>query len=190
MKKILIAALAIAALSLAGCGHKSKPSSEEAEQQRLELYDAMSDHDIARVEQIADSLSLMTDDLSTDETVAVLLAFLQVHNEAASRKDATKDLVTIRKFVDVYDIALARDGDELSRAFNAARDLNGNLDLPEIAKVFREQLADYDASMGGESATIEEIATGTTSEKTEEKPSAEKATDKPAAEQPTAGTPE
>ena len=155
MKKILsiIAAgvLTLTATGLVSCGGSGeKSSSPEAEMKRNELYDAMSRGNLTDIEMIADSLAFNDiDGLTTDETVAVLIAYLKVHNDAAARKDSQKDLVTLRKFVDVYDIAVARDGDDLIEAFNSARQINGSLDLVATAKEFRALLADYDAGQMG-----------------------------------------
>lgn len=160
MKKLALAILAAFALWLStGCSHKEKASSPEADMQRSEIFNALEVEDISRMEAVADSLSLMTDDLTIDETVAVLLAYLHVHNDAATRKDRQKDLVTIRKFVDVYDIALNRHGAELEEAYNTVKNLNGNVDLPEIARSMRETLADYDASVGDDIPETVETST-------------------------------
>lgn len=143
---ILSATLAVV---VAACGKgKESPSSEQAEMQRNALYAAMNSGDVARIQIVADSLAMNFDDLNTDESVAVLLAYLQIHNDAASRKDQKKDLEAIRAFVDAYNIALSIHGDNLIEAFNAARELNGNVNLPELAQSMSEQLADYDAGFG------------------------------------------
>ncbi len=143
---ILSAAIAVA---LTACGKgKEAPSSEQAEMQRNELYAAMNSGDVARIQTVADSLAQNFDDLNTDESVAVLLAYLQIHNDAAARKDQKKDLEAIRAFVDAYNIALSTHGDDLVEAFNAARELNGNRDLPARARTLSEQLSDYDAAFG------------------------------------------
>ncbi len=149
VKSFIICALVALLGVTASCGgSKHEASSEQAGQQQNALYEAMRSGDIAQVEIVADSLSELFDELNTDEQVTLLLAYLQVHNDAAAKKDTKHDLETIRKFMDIYELSMASNGDEITRAFNAARDLNGNVDLPVIASTFREQLADYDAVAG------------------------------------------
>lgn len=157
----------------------------------------MSAGDIGRTEALADSLATnAADDLTTDESVAVLVAFLQVHNDAASKKDSERDLRTIRKFVDFYSIARDNHGDELNDAFNSARELNSNLDLAQIVEEFSKQLADYDSGTADEESTpapakpVEKKAEAKKEEskpaekKAEPKQEAPKAAEKPAAAQP------
>lgn len=155
----LLMGAVVALMAVTSCGGGSEASSPEADAQRSELYKAMDRGDIQLMEQIADSLAFTAvEDLSVDETVAVLIAYLKVHNDAVARNDSQRDLVTLRKFVDVYDIALANHGDRLIEAFSSAEHLNERLSLPSVADDFRARLNEYDSGDGASEAAAAEAA--------------------------------
>ena len=66
-----------------------------------------------------------------------------------SREEAEKriddDLETLRKYVDVYDIAISNNPNDMRAAFSRARSVNDNLDFEQVAADFRRKLAEYDA---------------------------------------------
>lgn len=135
---------------MTSCGSKSDKVPEEVALTNSELSAAMEAHDLEKVSLMADSMANYLDDLTCDETVTVLLAFLEVHNDAAERKDSQLDLLTIRKFIDVYDIATQLNPNDFPKAVQAARNVNPSLDLEAIARQFRDRLAEYDALQNGD----------------------------------------
>ncbi len=98
---------------------------------------------------MADSMSLFVDDLTPEQTVQVLMAFLSVHNEAVAKGDRRLDLETLRKYVDVYDIAVNANPKDTRAAFAKAKKINPDVDFDAVAKSFREKLSQYDAIQDG-----------------------------------------
>ena len=156
---LTIAIISLLAVSITACGGKKDKETDAAvEQQNDELARAIQDGQTSRVSMLADSMANYIDDLTCDETVTLLMAFLEVHNDAVSRNDKQADLVTIRKFVDVYDIAMQLNPNDFPKAVNAARALNPNVDLPAVAIQFRDRLAEYDALQGVSEEVVDNSA--------------------------------
>lgn len=148
MKKHITAVLAtaISVGLLASCGgRRSDETAGIVEQKSSEITDALRSHNYAAASQLADSMALYVDDLTPDETVTVLLAFLEVHNRNVEQERHDDDLETLRKYVDVYDIALDNNPSDMREAFARARRLNPELDFEKAAADFRRLLAEYDA---------------------------------------------
>lgn len=146
-KLFIFAAAAMTALILASCGGKNRSSETDMlmEQQTSQLTEALNARDYAAASSLADSMALYVDDLTPDETVTVLIAFLEIHNKAAEDNRRTDDLETLRKYVDVYDIATSANPQDMRAAFAAARKRNPQLDFEQAAQDFRRALAEYDA---------------------------------------------
>lgn len=165
MKNLLITvALALLAILLCvACGGKSDKEHpapdaadlEAAELQNTRLARALTEGHVETASAMADSMSLFVDDLTPDQTVQVLMAFLTVHNEAVAKKDTRRDLETLRKYVDVYDIALSVNPSDTRAAFDKARRVNPAVDLDSLATSFRERLTQYDAIHDGSLTTTE-----------------------------------
>lgn len=184
MKNLLITvALALLTILLCvACGGKSDkehPAPEAADLEAAELQNtrlarALTEGHVETASAMADSMSLFVDDLTPDQTVQVLMAFLTVHNEAVARKDTRRDLETLRKYVDVYDIALSVNPSDTRAAFDKARRVNPAVDLDSLATSFRERLTQYDAIHDGSLTTTEpadtETATADTADTAEEIP--------------------
>lgn len=176
--KIILPIVAIAmAVCAVGCGsRKSKESSPESQapvvEQSSPLADALNGGNLSHASQMADSMSLFVDDFTPEQTVQVLMAFLQVHNDAVANKQYRRDLETLRKYIDVYDIALSVNPKDTRKAFEKARRLNPSVDFDSLARVFRDRLTQYDAihdsSMTSEPA--EETAAPDSTAQTEEIP--------------------
>lgn len=171
MKNLLITiALALLAILLCvACGGKSDKEHpapdaadlEAAELQNTRLARALTEGHVETASAMADSMSLFVDDLTPDQTVQVLMAFLTVHNEAVAKKDTRRDLETLRKYVDVYDIALSVNPSDTRAAFDKARRVNPAVDLDSLATSFRERLTQYDAIHDGSLTTTEPADTET-----------------------------
>lgn len=148
MKKIFIAAViaAFAGIGMVSCGGKRDADTARiVDEQSSQLQEAMQRQDMNTVSAIADSMALYVDDLTPDETVTVLLAFLEIHNRAVEAGNASTDLETLRKYVDVYDIATGNNPNDMREAFARARSVNGAVDFEKAAADFRRSLAEYDA---------------------------------------------
>lgn len=161
MKKLLIYTLVIVAatacLSSCSCNREESEIADAAEEQNTQLYAALQDHDIARAELLADSMAInLLDDLTPDEAVTVLLAYLEVHNDAVKKDERERDLRTLRKFIDVYDIALSNNPTDFPAAVAKAREQNSNLDLQATYRTFKENIDKY--SGGGFVEEESEIA--------------------------------
>ena len=132
------AAVALVAVLTACSGNKNGNAS--VEEQNNQLAEALNRGDYTTASALADTMALYVDDLTPDETVSVLMAFLEFHNQAKG-----EDLETLRKYVDVYDIALDNNPNDMRAAFNKARSMNPKLDFEKAAVEFRRALAEYDA---------------------------------------------
>lgn len=154
-KALRVLGIAVMAVALSACGGDKSDESESVQEElrNTHLLEAMKVVDIPRVTSIADSLALDVDDLSNNESVAVLLAYLVIHNEASRNDDREQDLVTIRKYVDVYDLSMQRDRDGMLAAMQQAREINPAADFEALYKEFRNRLSEYDALNGQELTT-------------------------------------
>ena len=57
------------------------------------------------------------------------MAFLSVHNDAVAAKERRRDLETIRKYIDVYDIAVSTNPKDTRAAFAKAKRINPEVDF-------------------------------------------------------------
>lgn len=154
MKKILLSIfVAVAVTAMPGCGSKGSDSDgtvpAEVEEQNTQLAEALNVGNIKQAAVMADSMSLFVDDFTPEQTVQVLMTFLSVHNDAVANKERRRDLETIRKYIDVYDIALSVNPRDTRAAFAKAKRINPAVDFDSIAVTFREKLAQYDAIQDG-----------------------------------------
>jgi len=159
MKKLtLMGAAALIAAVLTSCGGGS--DRQATVEQNSMLTQALAAHDMGRAGAIADSLALIVDDLTPDETVTVLLTFLEIHNRSVADKNADADLVTLRKYVDVYELAMNSDAAAMREAFGRARGLNPNVDFEKSYEEFLRALSEYDAlqTYGDEPVAEEPVA--------------------------------
>lgn len=159
MKKIFlfIMTVTVTALLATSCGGKGSKETAAApatvEEQNTQLAEALSAGNVKAASAMADSMSLFVDDFTPEQTVQVLMTFLTVHNEAAAAKDRRRDLETLRKYVDVYDIALSVNPKDTRAAFEKARRINPAVDFDSLATSFREKLTQYDAIHDGSLVT-------------------------------------
>ncbi|MDE5693615.1 MAG: hypothetical protein K2I09_06830, partial [Duncaniella sp.] len=150
MRYILSLIVAVGFMSVVvSCGTKSggEPEAvvENVDEQNTQLAEALNVGNIGRASAMADSMSLFVDDFTPEQTVQVLMAFLSVHNDAVAAKERRRDLETIRKYIDVYDIAVSTNPKDTRAAFAKAKRINPEVDFDSIAVMFRERLAQYDA---------------------------------------------
>lgn len=154
MKHILpLILLAVALAAVTACGSKgdnaTAPNAEEVQEQNTQLAEALNRGNLPVASAMADSMSLFVDDLTPEQTVQVLMAFLNIHNDAVAKKETRRDLETLRKYVDVYDIALSVNPSDMRSAFEKARRVNPAVNFDSIASSFRERLTQYDAIHDG-----------------------------------------
>lgn len=92
---------------------------------------------------VLDSMALNADDLTPRRAVSLLNGYVEIYrNSGSSRSKA----VTMRKFVDVYDILISNYGDEFRNAVSSAASEETN--LRELYQEFRGKLAGYDEASG------------------------------------------
>ncbi|MCM1137955.1 MAG: hypothetical protein NC221_07355 [Duncaniella sp.] len=158
---VIIVAVTIAGLSACGGTKKADaPAAEVAEQENSLLNESMNVGNLKQASAAADSMSLFVDDLTPEQTVRVLMTFLSVHNDLVG-KNYRRDLETLRKFVDVYDIALSANPKDTRAAFAKVRKMNPSIDFDSIAKTFREKLSQYDAVQDGSLVAAETVPADT-----------------------------
>lgn len=155
MKRLRIVPIIFAvglSIGLASCSSKKSDTSAGVEEEMMNshLFEALENKDYTRVTSIADSLAFDVDDLSNNESVAVLLAYLNVHNHYSKKGNSKKDLETLRKFVDVYDLSLQRDRSGMIAAIEQAKEANPEVDLAALYTSFRAKLSEYDAVQGAD----------------------------------------
>lgn len=154
-KNILIILLAtFVGLLSASCGKGEKktesvPTVESVEVKKSQLEQALTSGDLKNASVMADSMSLFVDDFTPEQTVQVLTTFVSVHNDASTGRGSRRDLETLRKYVDVYDIALSVNPKDTRAAFKKAKKKNPSLDFDSIAKVYRDKLSQYDSMQDG-----------------------------------------
>lgn len=158
MKKLFLLLLSLAALciTVTSCGGSKKEKTVEsarAEVKNTQLAEALSSGNLKAASVMADSMSLFVDDFTPEQTVQVLMTFLSVHNDAVANKESRRDLETLRKFIDVYDIALSVNPKDTRAAFDKARRLNPAVNFDSLATSFRERLTQYDAIHDGSLVT-------------------------------------
>lgn len=163
---LVIAASAAIVLS---CGGKksSDPATdpEVVEVRESQLAEALSSGNLRQASAMADSMSLFVDDFTPEQTVQVLSAFIEVHTDAEAKRENRRNLETLRKYVDVYDIALSVNPKDTRAAFEKARRANPALDFDSIARAFREKLANYDSMQDGSLVSAPADTTDTTATK-------------------------
>ena len=131
-------------ISLCSCSSSGSASETEIEAQNVELEEALSAHNLTAASAVADSMALFVDDLNPAQTIQVLTAFITIHNDAAATGDKQRDLETMRKFVDVYDLSMAIHGKDMRKAVERAK--GKGVDIESYFDQFRENLVDYDDS--------------------------------------------
>lgn len=153
MKNPLSILIISAAVCLASCsGSKQTETAEapvEVEEQKSQLEQALSAGNLKQASVMADSMSLFVDDFTPEQTVQVLTAFTRLHNEASAKRESRRDLEIMRKYVDVYDIALSVNPKDTRAAFEKAHRKNAEVDFDSLAKAFRAKLSQYDSMQDG-----------------------------------------
>lgn len=153
MKKLLSLLIISASICVVSCsGGRQTETAEapvEVEEQKSQLEQALSTGDLRQASVMADSMSLFVDDFTPEQTVQVLTAFVRLHNDASTRRESRRDLETLRKYVDVYDIALSVNPKDTRAAFEKAKRINPELDFDAIAVDFRKKLNQYDSMQDG-----------------------------------------
>ncbi len=160
MKKtfiILAASIAFVAIESGCSGKKSDAGaeSEVVEAQNSQLGNLISSGNIKEMTAVADSMSLFVDDFTPQQTVQVLTAFISIHEDAAAKNERRRDLETMRKYVDVYDIALSVNPKDTRAAFAKAQRDSRGIDFDAVAIEFRDRLQQYDAAQVGSEQVVE-----------------------------------
>ncbi len=147
MKRNPIYAAAIAAVTLTAVACGGKPKAEAVPEEVAStisthdnhLADAMNSGNIAHASQMADSMALMVDDLTPAQSVNVLATFVGVIDSDMAEHRTRKAMETMRKYVDVYDIALSINPKDMRKALSNDRRYN----FDSLATAYRSRLSDY-----------------------------------------------
>lgn len=116
--------------------------------------------DIKKMSVVADSMALWADDLDPKEALAVLTTFYRVHLDAQAQGNRRRDIQTMRKYLDVYDIVVGNHGNELRQLLAKVSEADTTLNLVSAVEEFRALLADYDSAHGqGAEFTEEKVDT-------------------------------
>lgn len=150
-----VMAFAVASSACSGKKSAGGADAEVVEAQESQLSSALSSGNIKEMSAVADSMSLFVDDFTPEQTVQVLTAFISIHNDAVARHERRRDLETMRKYVDVYDIALSVNPKDTRAAFQKAQRSAQGIDFEAVAIEFRELLQQYDASQIGPESVVE-----------------------------------
>ena len=151
--KIYISCMAVGmAMVTASCGGTKTDRVETVAGDDFDISPAVGGNPVEHVAEI-DSLALNADDLDAHGAVAVLLGYARIADDAESAHQSRKRLVTIRKFVDVYDITLSNNGDDMRQAMERAR-ISTGVDLKALADAYREQLSGEDEAAGVEEGEV------------------------------------
>ncbi|MDE7025336.1 MAG: hypothetical protein K2O88_05580 [Paramuribaculum sp.] len=159
MTKILsfvssILSLAIC-IAICGCTDKSENNSIPAPE-TITIEESTLSHAPASV---LDSMALNADDLNPQQAIDLLTGYVQIYRNSSSNRTKA---VTMRKFVDVYDILISNYGDDFRNAVSQAA--NEETNLRDISQEFRSKLSGYDEASGMvyEPVTPKDTATSTT----------------------------
>lgn len=131
--------LAAAMWLFSGCSSKSD-SQETSATETISTEETSLLHAPASV---LDSMALNADDLTPQQAVNLLTGYVEIYRNSSSAKTKA---VTMRKFVDVYDILISNYGDEFRNAVSRAA--NEETNLRDISQDFRTKLAGYDEASG------------------------------------------
>lgn len=138
--KVLIPILCAAVCScVSGCSGKGDSGNPGAATEPV-MEEAEVLHASASV---LDSMALNADDLTPGRAVSLLNGYVEIYRNGRSSRSKA---VTMRKFVDVYDILISNYGDEFRNAVSSAA--NDEINLRELYQEFRGKLAGYDEASG------------------------------------------
>lgn len=141
MTRLFYTLTIFAATTCLFCSCSSKSDNKESSATEVIATEDFSLHN-APV-SVLDSLALNADDLSPQQAVNLLNGYVEIYSNSSSAKTKA---VTMRKFVDVYDILISNYGDEFRSAVSRAA--NEDINLRDISQDFRTKLAGYDEASG------------------------------------------
>ncbi len=133
------------------CGSSTSHDSSEGEEIVVVSHEGTSANiptDGRKMSVVADSMALYADDLSPEQALTVLSTFYRVHLDARANGERRKDIQTMRKFIDVYDIVMSNHRDELRRLMLRTYEADSTLNLPGAIDEFKRLLDDYDSAHG------------------------------------------
>lgn len=140
VKNIFVNILCVAmSCFAAGCSSKSE-TPENGSGESVAVEEDVVLHASASV---LDSMALNADDLTPRRAVSLLNGYVEIYRNGRSSRSKA---VTMRKFVDVYDILISNYGDEFRNAVSSAASEETN--LRELYQEFRGKLAGYDEASG------------------------------------------
>lgn len=141
MTRLFYTLTIFAATTCLFCSCSSKSDNNESSATEVIVTEDISLHNAPA--SVLDSLALNADDLSPQQAVSLLNGYVEIYRNSSSAKTKA---VTMRKFVDVYDILISNYGDEFRAAVSRAA--NEDINLRDISQDFRTKLAGYDEASG------------------------------------------
>lgn len=132
----LFAAVVVVALMSASCGSSSTKSTLQQDSLAILIQEG----DVDRAYSMAKEMANRLDELTPDETVTVLLAYLQAHN-----KEKGKSREIMREYLDIYEISTGDNPNDMEDAFRRALEVNPRVDFKKIAEEFRLALSEAEA---------------------------------------------
>lgn len=159
-------------------------SSSKHTQQQDSLAVLIQEGKIDQAHAMAKEMAMHLDDLTPDETVTVLLAYLEAHNQAKG-----KDREIMREYLDIYEISTSDNPNDMEDAFKRALDVNPRVDFKKAAEDFRAALSEAEAYDELDD-TREPAPIATPAKQEAEETPAEKPAEKPAVEEKKEAKPE
>lgn len=155
MRLINIVAITLISFAAISCGKSSKNADQNPDTATVAEInvDEILNGDAAKMTESLDNRALFADDLEPQEAVAVLVGYLEIEKDAKTARRTRKELETMRKFVDVYDIAISNHGDKMRSAIRQYASTKG-VDLSVVAREFRDRLRGVDEGSGIEATPV------------------------------------
>lgn len=137
IKKVtLLIVTFVLAILFTGCGSSSAKHTQQQDSLAVLIQEGKIDQAYA----MAKDMALNLDELTPDETVTVLLAYLEAHNKAKG-----KDHEIMREYLDIYEISTSDNPNDMEDAFKRALDVNPRVDFKKTAEDFRAALSEAEA---------------------------------------------
>lgn len=155
MRLINIVASILISFAAISCGGSSKKTESQTDTVATPTIDVdeMLNGGANKMTESLDNRALFADDLEPQEAVAVLVGYLEIEKDAKTARRTRKELETMRKFVDVYDIAISNHGDKMRSAISQYASAKG-VDLSVVAGEFRDRLRGVDEGSGFEATQV------------------------------------
>ncbi len=126
--------------AVCSCSHTETSQKQSVETSAPEKIESL----VHAPASVLDSLALNADDLTPQQAVNLLMGYVELQRSTTSTR---AKVVTMRKFVDVYDIVMNNYGDKFRAQIRDAAGKD-NINLKEVSLEYREKLSGYDEASG------------------------------------------